>query len=93
MPPTVLTKTVSWSVSDMHHCLSGCVWHTGRRGRAAVATVEGARAFPQRMDGQMDRWYDWIFDYWTVTIFLPTVLLLLAALAIITRISDKRAGH
>ena len=41
----------------------------------------------------MDRWYDWIFDYWTVTIFLPAVLLLLAVLAIITRISDKRSGH
>ena len=35
--------------------------------------------------------YDWILDYWTVTIFLPTVLLLIAVLAIITRISDRRS--
>jgi len=39
----------------------------------------------------MDGPYDWILDYWTVTIFLPTVLLLIAVLAIITRISDKRS--
>jgi hypothetical protein len=35
--------------------------------------------------------YDWILDYWTVTIFLPTVLLLIAVLAVITRISDRKA--
>ncbi|WP_255621478.1 hypothetical protein [Pseudonocardia sp. DSM 110487] len=35
--------------------------------------------------------YDWILDYWTVTIFLPTVLLLIAVLAVITRISDRRS--
>jgi hypothetical protein len=39
----------------------------------------------------MDRPYDWILDYWTVTIFLPTVLLLIAVLAIVTRISDKKS--
>jgi hypothetical protein len=35
--------------------------------------------------------YDWILDYWTVTIFLPTVLLLIVALAVVTRIMDKRS--
>ena len=35
--------------------------------------------------------YDWILDYWTVTIFLPAVLLLIVVLAIITRISDRRS--
>ena len=39
----------------------------------------------------MDGPYDWILDYWTVTIFLPAVLLLIATLAVITRISDKRS--
>jgi hypothetical protein len=39
----------------------------------------------------MDGPYDWILDYWTVTIFLPAVLLLIAILAIITRISDRKA--
>jgi hypothetical protein len=39
----------------------------------------------------MDTPYDWILDYWTVTIFLPAVLLLIAMLAVITRISDKKA--
>jgi hypothetical protein len=35
--------------------------------------------------------YDWILDYWTVTIFLPAVLLLIVVLAVITRISDRRS--
>jgi hypothetical protein len=35
--------------------------------------------------------YDWILDYWTVTIFLPAVLLLIAVLAVITRISDRKS--
>ena len=38
----------------------------------------------------MDTPYEWILNYWTVTIFLPAVLLLIASLAIITRIMDKR---
>ena len=37
--------------------------------------------------------YDWILDYWTVTIFLPAVLLLIVALAMITRIMDKKSGE
>ncbi|HLU59465.1 MAG TPA: hypothetical protein VKZ81_28725 [Pseudonocardia sp.] len=39
----------------------------------------------------MDKPYDWVFDYWTVTIFLPAVLLLIVALAVITRITDKKS--
>jgi hypothetical protein len=39
----------------------------------------------------MDRPYDWILDYWTVTIFLPAVLLLIVILATITRIMDKKS--
>jgi hypothetical protein len=38
----------------------------------------------------MDTPYDWILDYWTVTIFLPAVLLLIMMLAIITRMSDRK---
>ena len=38
----------------------------------------------------MDTPYEWILNYWTVTIFLPAVLLLIASLAFITRIMDKR---
>ena len=41
----------------------------------------------------MDTPYDWILDYWTVTIFLPSVLLLIVILATITRIMDKRSGE
>jgi hypothetical protein len=41
----------------------------------------------------MDTPYDWILDYWTVTIFLPAVLLLIVALAMITRIMDKKSGE
>ena len=41
----------------------------------------------------METPYDWILDYWTVTIFLPAVLLLIVTLAIITRIMDKRSGE
>jgi hypothetical protein len=37
----------------------------------------------------MDEPWEFVLDYWTVTIFLPTVLLLLAALAVITRLVDK----
>jgi hypothetical protein len=39
----------------------------------------------------METPWDIVLDYWTVTIFLPTVLLLIALLAIITRISDRRS--
>jgi hypothetical protein len=39
----------------------------------------------------MDRPYEWILDYWTVTIFLPAVMLLIVTLAIITRIMDKKS--
>ena len=39
----------------------------------------------------METPYDWILDYWTVTIFLPAVLLLIVALAIVTRIMDKKS--
>jgi hypothetical protein len=41
----------------------------------------------------MDAPYDWILDYWTVTIFLPAVLLLIVTLAMITRIMDKKSGE
>ncbi|TQM36383.1 hypothetical protein [Pseudonocardia cypriaca] len=41
----------------------------------------------------METPYDWILDYWTVTIFLPAVLLLIVVLAMITRIMDKRSGE
>jgi hypothetical protein len=41
----------------------------------------------------MDTPYDWILDYWTVTIFLPAVLLLIVTLAMITRIMDKKSGE
>ncbi|TWF77061.1 hypothetical protein FHX44_112962 [Pseudonocardia hierapolitana] len=39
----------------------------------------------------METPYDWILDYWTVTIFLPAVLLLIVALAVVTRIMDKKS--
>lgn len=42
---------------------------------------------------RMKTTWDIVLDYWTVTIFLPAVLLLIATLAIITRISDRRSGH
>ena len=34
--------------------------------------------------------WDIVLDYWTVTLFLPSVLLLLAILAIITRLADRK---
>lgn len=34
--------------------------------------------------------WDIVLDYWTVTLFLPSVLLLLAVLAIVTRLSDRK---
>ena len=37
----------------------------------------------------METPWDVILDYWTVTLFLPAVLLLIAILAIITRIADR----
>jgi hypothetical protein len=40
----------------------------------------------------MDTPWDWVLDYWTVTLFLPAVLLLIAMLAVITRIADRRNG-
>ena len=41
----------------------------------------------------METPWDIVLDYWTVTMFLPTVLLLIALLAIITRISDRRRSR
>jgi hypothetical protein len=38
----------------------------------------------------MDTPWEIVLDYWTVTIFLPAVLLLIVLLAIITRISDRK---
>jgi hypothetical protein len=38
----------------------------------------------------MDTPWEIVLDYWTVTIFLPAVLLLIALLALITRISDRK---
>jgi hypothetical protein len=38
----------------------------------------------------MDEPWELVLDYWTVVIFLPAVLLLLASLAFITRIMDKK---
>lgn len=38
----------------------------------------------------MDTPWDIVLTYWTVTIFLPAVLLLIVILAIITRITDRR---
>jgi hypothetical protein len=37
----------------------------------------------------METPWDIVLDYWTVTIFLPAVLLLIALLAMITRITDR----
>jgi hypothetical protein len=37
----------------------------------------------------MDEPWEIVLDYWTVTIFLPAVLLLIALIAIITRIADR----
>jgi hypothetical protein len=38
----------------------------------------------------MDTPWEIVLDYWTVTIFLPAVLLLIVLLAVITRISDRK---
>lgn len=38
----------------------------------------------------MDTPWDWVWDYWTVTMFLPAVLLLIAVLAFITRLADRK---
>jgi hypothetical protein len=38
----------------------------------------------------METPWDIVLDYWTVTLFLPAVLLLIALLALITRIADRR---
>lgn len=38
----------------------------------------------------MDTPWDWVLDYWTVTIFLPSVLLLIVILAVITRLADRK---
>jgi hypothetical protein len=37
----------------------------------------------------METPWEIVLDYWTVTIFLPAVLLLIALLAMITRITDR----
>jgi hypothetical protein len=39
----------------------------------------------------MDTPWEIVLDYWTVTLFLPAVLLLIVMLAVITRISDRRS--
>jgi hypothetical protein len=39
----------------------------------------------------MDTPWEIVLDYWTVTLFLPAVLLLIVLLAVITRISDRRS--
>jgi hypothetical protein len=39
----------------------------------------------------MDTPWEFVLDYWTVTLFLPAVLLLIMMLAVITRISDRRS--
>jgi hypothetical protein len=39
----------------------------------------------------MDTPWEFVLDYWTVTLFLPAVLLLIVMLAVITRISDRRS--
>jgi hypothetical protein len=41
------------------------------------------------MDWDWDDVWETMLDYWTVTLFLPTVLILLVVLAIITRVSDR----
>jgi hypothetical protein len=33
--------------------------------------------------------WETVLDHWTVTLFLPTVVIILTALAIITRFADK----
>ncbi|HYH33374.1 MAG TPA: hypothetical protein VD903_23630 [Pseudonocardia sp.] len=43
------------------------------------------------MDWDWDDIFEVALDYWTVTMFLPAVLLLLASLAIITRFADRKA--
>ena len=37
----------------------------------------------------MDSTWDTVLDYWTVTIFLPTILIILSIVALITRLSDR----
>jgi hypothetical protein len=37
----------------------------------------------------MDTWWDVVLDYWTVTIFLPSILLILFIIGLITRITDR----
>ena len=32
----------------------------------------------------------WILEYWTITIFLPAILVLVAVLALVTRRWDRR---
>ena len=39
----------------------------------------------------MDDLWEVVLDYWTVTMFLPAVLLLLASLAFVTSVMDKKA--
>jgi hypothetical protein len=39
----------------------------------------------------MDDIWEVVLDYWTVTMFLPAVLLLLASLAFVTKVMDKKA--
>jgi hypothetical protein len=36
-----------------------------------------------------DALWETMLDYWTVTLFLPAVVIVLASLAIITRFADK----
>jgi hypothetical protein len=39
----------------------------------------------------MDEPWEFVLNHWTVTIFLPCVLLLIAILAVITRMADRKA--
>jgi hypothetical protein len=61
------------------------------RARAGVvATVEEDQQRTAE-EWHMDNPYGWVLNYWTVTIFLPAVLLLIVVLAMITRIMDKKS--
>ena len=37
----------------------------------------------------MHSMWDTVLNYWTVTIFLPTIMIILAIVALITRITDR----
>ncbi|MGE3286091.1 MAG: hypothetical protein AB7J32_08310 [Pseudonocardia sp.] len=37
--------------------------------------------------------WDFVGDHWSVTILLPTILLVIALLAVVTRVWDKREAR